>query len=387
MANTYYLMRKNDIVTMAVIEEDGHMRSVSEQVNVELAPFQYRYRPDWIKAWWADRAVPLSQGRISEILKAQGCLLPSEYLVKNLGLSLTDHYWVKPTESSLTWEQVNLFDNDFKSNLTFSGEDEKNDDVPHYSPNSSLQGDIEKTWSIINGRRCLVKGNRDYLSCESINEVIASHLHKLQGYDNYTDYKLIKIKDSDYNFGCYCEVFTSQSDEFIPAYALYSSRKKRNDMSHFQHYMNVCKALGTDMDQLQRDMDYQMITDFLLSGYDRHLNNFGVIRDAETLEIKRMAPIFDSGGCLFAGREVPVNIDMLLDIKTNGFAEKEVNVLKYVKDRQVVDLDKLPPASYIREMYEKDDKMDKKRTGRIVRAYEMKTDICRKWQKGKLEFR
>ena len=158
-------------------------------------------------------------------------------------------------------------------------------------------------------------------------------------------------------------------------------------MSHFQHYLNVCKSLGTDMELLQRDMDYQMITDFLLSGYDRHLNNFGVIRDADTLGIKRMAPIFDSGGCLFAGREVPVNADMLLDIRTNGFAEKEVNVLKYVKDRNVVDLDKLPPASYIREMYERDDKMDEKRTGRIVRAYEMKTDICRKWQKGKLEFR
>ena len=46
MANTYYLMRKNDIVTMVVIEEDGHMGSVSEQVNTDLAPFQYRYRPE-----------------------------------------------------------------------------------------------------------------------------------------------------------------------------------------------------------------------------------------------------------------------------------------------------------------------------------------------------
>ena len=60
-----------------------------------------------------------------------------------------------------------------------------------------------------------------------------------------------------------------------------------------------------------------------------------------------------------------MNADMLLDIRTNGFAEKEVNVLKYIKDRNVVDLDKLPPASYIREMYERDDKMDEKRTGRI----------------------
>ena len=36
----------------------------------------------------------------------------------------------------------------------------------------------------------------------------------------------------------------------------------------------------------------------LLGNTDRHLNNFGVIRDAKTLEFVRVAPIFDTGSCL-----------------------------------------------------------------------------------------
>ena len=39
--------------------------------------------------------------------------------------------------------------------------------------------------------------------------------------------------------------------------------------------------------------------DFLIANEDRHLNNFGVIRNAETLEYIGMAPIFDNGTSLW----------------------------------------------------------------------------------------
>lgn len=60
------------------------------------------------------------------------------------------------------------------------GEAEGDDDeIPHYTPNGSLQGTLEKSWTILNGERGLLKGNRDHLSSESINEVIASKLHQM----------------------------------------------------------------------------------------------------------------------------------------------------------------------------------------------------------------
>ena len=41
-----------------------------------------------------------------------------------------------------------------------------------------------------------------------------------------------------------------------------------------------------------------LFIDYLLGNEDRHLNNFGVIRDAKTLKFLRVAPIYDTGSCL-----------------------------------------------------------------------------------------
>ena len=114
----------------------------------------------------------------------------SEFALSNLGLSLTDYYWVKPVQSSLTWEDVNLFDNDFKKNLLVRIDDAS---PGSHTPNSTLQGQLEKSWQIRNGKRILIKGNTDVTSSESINEVFACFLHKKQRYRNYT-YPVIFMK-------------------------------------------------------------------------------------------------------------------------------------------------------------------------------------------------
>ena len=387
MANKYYLMRKNEPVTLVLIDDMGQMISfVPPEKNAEIAPLQDRYKEHtWLRDWWALRSVPLSQGRIKAFLAERGYSLPSEYLVKNLGLSLTDYYWIKPVDSDLTWEKVNLFDNDFRENLIVQEKKktQRKERIPHYSPNSSLQGQIEKTWVIADGERCLVKGNRTNLSNESINEVIASELHRLQGYDNYAEYRLIRIKGRDYDYGCTSRAFTSQSKELVSAYALFTTQKRRNDMSPYRHLTEICKKAGMDMEQLQHDLDYLILTDFVLSGYDRHLNNFGFLRDADTLKLCRMAPIFDSGGSLFANKAKPKNSRELLRLETNGLAATEMKMLGYVKNRKAVDLTKLPPVSFLQEMYEKDTQMSEGEIRLIMELYEKKIDLCRTFQKGK----
>ena len=41
-----------------------------------------------------------------------------------------------------------------------------------------------------------------------------------------------------------------------------------------------------------------IVLDYLIANEDRHMNNFGVLRDAETLEWLGFAPIYDSGSSL-----------------------------------------------------------------------------------------
>ncbi len=46
------------------------------------------------------------------------------------------------------------------------------------SPNSTVGGDLNKKWTILNGVRMLVKSGTGFVNQEVYNEVIATHLHK-----------------------------------------------------------------------------------------------------------------------------------------------------------------------------------------------------------------
>ena len=134
-ARSYYLMRKNDIITMVRLDEDGKIRTFSKNLTdhaKEIAPIAYASQPDnWIIKWWEERSIPVTRDHIKELLSKIGCSAPM-YLAKNLGLSLNDYYWIKPADSDLTWEKVNLFDNDFKENLLLGKIKIGDDEVEEY---------------------------------------------------------------------------------------------------------------------------------------------------------------------------------------------------------------------------------------------------------------
>ncbi|MCR4648334.1 MAG: hypothetical protein K5776_04565, partial [Lachnospiraceae bacterium] len=376
----YIIMRKNDPITYAEFAPDGNMITYSRNfANRELAPIQDAYQGQWLNLWWKERSVPIEQDNIDRFLRENGYFVPSNFLIKNLGLSLTDYYWLKPIDSDLTWETVNLFDNDFKGNLLnwerSPIEDKDNLSVtPHYSPNGSLQGTIEKSWVINNGERYLIKGNHTNKSAESINEIIACEIHKKQDWKNYCDYGLIHIQGKEYTYGCYSRAFTSQEKELISAWALYTNEKKPNGVSNYNHLLNMCQKYDMNMEEIRRGLEYQILTGFIMTEFDRHLSNIAFLRDADSLKFIGLAPIFDSGGSMFAGKSIPNDEKELMNIKTNSFTQKEEGLLKLVTDRNLIDLTKLPPASYIKDLYEKDPLMSTKEINNITYWYEKKID-------------
>ena len=52
------------------------------------------------------------------------------------------------------------------------------------------------------------------------------------------------------------------------------------------------------MPEIVHGVDQMIVADYILANEDRHLNNFGVIRDANTLKMLGFAPIYDSGSSL-----------------------------------------------------------------------------------------
>lgn len=374
----YYLMRKDEIVTLCDMTPDGQMISWSDRfVNPELAPLESRASEGYLRNWWKNRQVPISQGRIRSMLTENGISDPGDYLLRNLGLSLTDYYWMKPLDSELRWKDVNLFDNDFKSGRMsrFRSAGGYGSDYSGLTPDTSLRGELEKSWCIQRGKRCLIKGNHGQLSTESINEVIATELHRKQGYDNYTPYHLIRIKDKPYDYGCCSRAFTDQNLEFVSAYAVLTSEKDEQDLTKYERLIAICGRHGMDTEQLRRDLEYQIMSDYVLTNIDRHMENIGFLRDAETLKFVRMAPIFDTGKAFSPGFALPCTDRELDIIQVNSFLPTEPELLELVKDSSVLDLSRLLSPDEIYRSYSKDSRMWEGWIDSAVWLYEKKIEM------------
>ena len=199
---------------------------------------------------------------------------------------------------------------------------------------------------------------------------------------SYTKYRLCDIHIADdMGIGCVCEDFCSEDVEFIPAYDVVNSVKKRNDMSEYEHFIQICTANGLPEKDVREFMEYQILSDFILSNTDRHLYNFGVLRDSKSLQYVGMAPIFDSGNSLFWNRKkIPEEKD-LLGIQVNSFRGKETDLLKYIQNPTVLDIGKVPSEEEIMELLRLNDESEK-RNAAIVRAYQGKIKLVEKLQRG-----
>ena len=76
--------------------------------------------------------------------------------------------------------------------------------------------------------------------------------------------------------------------------------KKPNHQSDYGHFMECCEALG--IPSYEDSINKMLAVDYLIANEDRHLNNFGAVRDAETLEWLGLAPVFDCGTSMWCSQ-------------------------------------------------------------------------------------
>lgn len=101
-------------------------------------------------------------------------------------------------------------------------------------------------------------------------------------------------------------------------------------------------------------LEYQILTDYVITNVDRHLNNFGVLRDTRTLQFVGMAPIFDFGDSMFRDNPGMPEYSDLSDIAVNSFRNTESQLLGYVHDASLIDISKLPSCDELKGIYAMD---------------------------------
>ena len=122
------------------------------------------------------------------------------------------------------------------------------------------------------------------------------------------------------------------------------TQKKDNSTSVYQHFVNCCKLLGAA--DVVPALDRMLVLDYLISNEDRHLNNFGLLRNAETLEWIGFAPIYDSGSSL-GYNSLLSQIYAEKNIASKPFKRRHEEQIKLVTSFDWIDFSKLYDAGDI----------------------------------------
>ena len=296
----YTLMHKDiPVADLTLDEATGSIQRVDELLHGEHLPVGIPVQHGVadraaLNEWWEDRSIPASRSGLREALETMGVASSKLLLSRCYGLSLSDHYWIKPAGSGLTWSQVNFFENSFSEDVgdALFGTPVRKEGFDFSSPDNTSDGFLKKRWKIIDGKRCLIKAGSPPFQQQPFNEVIASRMADRWGIP-HIPYTLLWDDGLPYSV---CEDFVTPDTELVPAWRVMQTQKKGNQTSVYQHYRNCCEKLGVP--GTTHALDQMLVLDYLIANEDRHFNNFGLLRNPDTLEWLGPAPIYDSGSSL-----------------------------------------------------------------------------------------
>ena len=346
------LMNKNTKILITEYNENSNFfDGIYEVINIEYAPYivkSYYVENDInnssfrmnLSQWFKGRGIPSWRDKLDLLLHRLNISTQNELLDKAFGLSLTDQYWLKPCNLNINYEDVNFFDNDFEYGEFMSASLSKNSNVitneeSLKTPNNTTDGMLKKAWIIENGTRYLIKGGYKNEILQPFNEVLASEICRRLEF-NHVPYTIDIYKDMVVSK---CPCFINKDSEFITAYQIKKCMKKHDDKQDYEDYIKVLENNGIKDARIKLENMY--ILDFLIMNEDRHLNNFGIIRDVNTLKWLDVAPIFDNGQSL----NIEYYDENELHISGEGRFFYEImpfdEIIKVVKNIKRIDISKL----------------------------------------------
>ncbi|MDR0501269.1 MAG: hypothetical protein LBG97_08545 [Coriobacteriales bacterium] len=279
-----------------------------------------------LNKWWLSRSIPASRSGLRDALERLNVSSTGLLLLKCMGLSLSDQYWVRSSEKMLKWEDINFFQNEFSGDVgnALFGYGADSDAINLISPDNTSDGWLQKKWAIADGKRVLIKGGSSPYYQEPLNEILATILMERLSIPHvpytlaFDDEKPVSI----------CEDFINPSTELVSAWSVYNTRKKSNNESSYTHYLRCAEELG--IPGVRRQINQMLVVDFIIANEDRHFNNFGNVRNAETLEWLGAAPIYDSGTAMFYDK-LPKDIYIVTSVKAKPFASTHDKQIRQTK--------------------------------------------------------
>lgn len=332
----YTLYHKTLPVIEFELNRDGYVTKIYEIKNPAHIPVQffenckipehddYYALYDKILRWMIERGIPSSRKNLKSVLSILDVNSSDELAKRSFYLSLSDQYWCAPTEHNLDWNDINFFTNNFSDDIGALLLDRKPNRISsdrYHSPNNTSQGNLSKKWVIRNKKRIMVKGGSGTEQLEPLNEVLASEIFRRLGM-NHVHYD---FKPRERKHFCVCENFVTKDTELITVYELCADKASGwNDEISLSDIEDRCRIYKIPFSLV--DLGKMFAVDFLIANTDRHTNNFGFLRNANTLEWIGLAPIFDSGTCMFMDKQY-------FELEKNGMDSRFINSKPFIANQ------------------------------------------------------
>ncbi len=346
------LMNKNiEVLVVEYNETSKFFDYIYEVKDINYAPYilkSYYLENDInntpfktnLSEWFKGRGIPSWRDKLDLLLHRLNIVAPYELLDKAFGLSLSDQYWLKPFNSDISYDNINFFDNDFDyaefmeaSLSTNSKPITKESSLK--TPNNTTDGMLKKAWIIEDGTRYLLKGGYKNEIMQPFNEVLASEICKRLGF-NHVPYTIDIYKDMVVSK---CPCFINKDTEYVSCYQIRDDMERHNNKEDYEEYIK--KLEEHHIENAREKVENMYILDFLIMNEDRHLGNFGIIRDVNTLNWLDVAPIFDNGQSLnieyYDEEEVHISGNGRFFYEVKSFEE----IIQVVKDLKRIDINKL----------------------------------------------
>lgn len=340
-------MNKNNPVLEAEYNEASKgFTSIYKIIDIKYAPLiiykELKENKDItsiLNDWYKGRGIPSLRDDLDLLLTRLNITSPEILLNKAYALSLTDQYWVKPSTSNIRHEDINFFDHSFKDSefieATFGSHSFSNTKISLISPNNTTDGRLKKTWIIENNIRYLLKGGYKEVGLQPFNEVLATMICEKLGF-NHVPYTLEVINNKIVSK---CPCFINKDTELISAYQILHNNCNKDNP--YEDYIHILEE--HNISRPREKLENMFILDYLILNEDRHLNNFGIIRDVSSLKWLDIAPIFDNGEALnildYAEDELVINGEGRFFYNVDTF-DSIIKTIK-IKDKTRFNLDTL----------------------------------------------
>ena len=293
-----FVLKKKDesLISFRLICDDfgTHKVEIIDVFNDDtlLLPLGLKVTNESLLSWLKRRNIPKNREFVNEILSSLGLKANDMIgLIKvGLSLSLNDDYWVVEKGFVGRFSDYNLYENDFNKAValiayTGSGLNNSIGTIAELT----THGTLRKAWRNKSEGIYLYKGGLHGFSnagLEPFSEYYAFQVAEKMGLDA-TPYNLEKWVGE---IASICKCFCTIDKSYYPISSVV------NVDDGLTGCVDYYRSLGKNNYEKFCSM---MVFDSLIYNTDRHMNNFGILRDNDSGKIIGMAPLFDHGFSLF----------------------------------------------------------------------------------------